>query len=223
MAMALAESYRDRVGSLRVVSFPAIGNDVVDLTDPGIARHHENRRFVERVCSEAERPRVTTASDLWSLFAAKEAAYKALVKMGCSPGFGHRALGVAPDFASVAWKDRRLALVVAVAFDYVHAVAWTTGPEPLSRVVKADGPPGGESERARAVLRNLLATALGCAPGAIEVVRDPIPGSWDGYGPPRVTRAGAPIDADVSLSHDGPFVAAAAVLGARRFPRISRP
>jgi phosphopantetheinyl transferase (holo-ACP synthase) len=223
MAMAFAGGYRDRVESLHVVSFPAIGNDVVDLTDPGIVRHHENRRFVERVCSESERPRVTTATDLWSLFAAKEAAYKALVKMGCSPGFGHRALGVAPDLASVAWKDRRLALVVTVAFDHVHAVAWTAGPEPLSRVVRADGPPGSESERARAVLRDLLSTALGCAPGAIEVVRDPIPGSWDGYGPPRVTRAGVPIDADVSLSHDGPFVAAAALLGERQSPRTVPP
>ncbi len=195
---------------------PAIGNDVVYLTDPGIVRHHENRRFVERVCSEDERARVTTARDLWSLFAAKEAAYKALVKVGGEPGFGHRSIEVASDLASVTWRGRCLDLTVTGDVDHVHAVAWTEGARPLIRVMRATGAERGESEGARALLRELVSTALGCRPEAIEVVRDPSPGSWDGYGPPRVLRDGAPVDADVSLSHDGPFVAAAAVLGRGR-------
>jgi phosphopantetheinyl transferase (holo-ACP synthase) len=201
--------YRERA----VVRLPAIGNDVVDLTDPGIVRHHENRRFVERVCSENERARVTTARQLWSLFAAKEAAYKALVKVGGEPGFGHRSIEVAPDFASVTWRDLRLDLSVTGDLDHVHAVAWTEGARPLVRVMRATGAQQGESAGARALLRELLSTALGCRPEAIEVVRDPSPGSWDGYGPPRVLRDGGPVDTDVSLSHDGRFVAAAAVLG----------
>ncbi len=199
---------------------PVIGNDVVDLADPAIARHHENDRFVARVCSEDERRRVITARDLWSLFAAKEAAYKALVKLGESPGFGHRAIRVAPDLGSVTWRDQRLALRVTGDRDHVHAVAWseeTVGAAPIASVVRAEGPRHGESEseseRARAVLCDLLATALGCAPGELAIVRDPSPGAWDGYGPPRVLRGGSPIDADVSLSHDGAFVAAAALVG----------
>ena len=128
----------------------AVGNDVVDLTDPAIGRHHENERFVARVCSEDERLRVSTARDLWSLFAAKEAAYKALVKLGGSPGFGHRALRVAADLASVTWGDRRLALVVTGDRDHVHAVAWRGGGRPIARVARAGASGRGESEDARA-------------------------------------------------------------------------
>jgi phosphopantetheinyl transferase (holo-ACP synthase) len=201
------------------VRLPVIGNDVVDLTDPAIARHHESERFVERVCSKDERPRVATARDLWSLFAAKEAAYKAIVKLGGSPGFGHRSIQVAPDLATVAWRDLRLALRVTGDADHVHAVAWTEGARPLAQVARVQGTPQGESEGARAVLRELLSTALGYPAGKLEVVRAASPGSWDGYGPPCVLLAGARIDADVSLSHDGHFVAAAAILGAG--PRIT--
>lgn len=198
--------------------FPAIGNDVVDLTDPAIARHHHRERFVARICSEDERARVATARDLWGYFAAKEAAYKALLKLGGSPGFGHRAIVVAPDLASVAWRDRRLALKVAGDAEHVHAVAWSDGWKPIVCVVRADGTARSESEseRARAALRELVAAAIGCAPGELEVVRDPAAGAWDGYGPPRLVRNGAPVDADVSLSHDGSFVAAAALVGPLR-------
>jgi len=198
----------------------AIGNDVVDLTDPAIARHHARERFVARVCNDDERLRVATAGDLWSLFAAKEAAYKALVKLGDSPGFGHRAIHVARDLASVTWGDRRLALAVTCEVDHVHAVAWTPmpavsgaqrGSRPIARATRAPVAHA-ESESARAVLLDLVATAIGCDPGELEVVRDPSPGAWDGYGPPRVVWAGAPLDVDVSLSHDGGFVAAAALV-----------
>ena len=202
----------------------AIGNDVVDLGDPVIARHHQNERFLARVCTPEERSRVATARDLWSLFAAKEAAYKALVKLGGAPGFGHRSLHVAPDLSSVAWSDQRLCLRVTADGECVHAVAWSAGAppvmrNPLARVSRSEsnGREGrAESEDARAVLRDLVATALGCAPGELEVVRDAVPGAWDGQGPPRILRAGAPVDADVSLSHDGRFVAAAALVGLER-------
>jgi phosphopantetheinyl transferase (holo-ACP synthase) len=236
---------------------PVIGNDVVDLTDPAIARHHENGRFVARVCGEEERARVVTARDLWSLFAAKEAAYKALVKVGGSPGFGHRALRIAPGLDSVSWQGWRLELEVTAEVDHVHAVAWMGGPRPIVRVERTTRGSAGssearvrtrnqgasagssearvrtrnqgasagssearvrttdqdESDDARAVLRELVATAIGCRPAELAIVRDPSPGSWDGYGPPRVVRAGAPVEVDVSLSHDGGFVAAAALVG----------
>ncbi len=198
--------------------FPVIGNDVVDLADPAIARHHHRERFVARICSEKERPLVATARDLWGLFAAKEAAYKALVKLGDSPGFGHRAIVVAPDLASVAWRGRCLALQVTGDAEHVHAVAWTEGWRPISRVVRAEGAARSEGERARAALRELVAMAIGCVPEELEVVRDPAVGAWDGYGPPRLVRSATPVDADVSLSHDGRYVAAAALVGTSQRP-----
>jgi phosphopantetheinyl transferase (holo-ACP synthase) len=188
-----------------------VGNDVVDLSDPQIAEHHRWERFVSRVCAVEERARATTKVDLWSLFAAKEAAYKALVKLGWLPGFAHRDILVAADLRAVHWRSCQLELSVTHDDQYVHALAWTTrGPPPLARVARA----ATEGPAARALLCKLIGTATGWAAADLEVVRDPVPGSWDGFGPPRVERGGVAVATDVSLSHDGPFVAAAAIIGA---------
>ncbi len=90
-----------------------VGNDVVDLTDPAIADHHSRERFVSRVCAPEERARVGTIFDLWALFAAKEAAYKALVKIGQAPGFAHREIRVASDLRAVSWRGYEFELSVA--------------------------------------------------------------------------------------------------------------
>jgi phosphopantetheinyl transferase (holo-ACP synthase) len=203
-----------------------VGNDVVDLTDPAIAQHHRRERFLARVCTTDERTRVSTASDLWTLFAAKEAAYKALVKLGGSPGFAHRDLRVAPDLGLVRWREHELNLCVSSDGHSVHAVAWSAGARsPIARIACAIPKCGActESPRpwddasvaVRALLRNLLATEIGCPACELRVFRDPVPGAWDGFGPPRVERQGIAMDADVSMSHDGRFVAAAALLGER--------
>jgi phosphopantetheinyl transferase (holo-ACP synthase) len=186
---------------------PTVGNDVVDLADPAIARHHLRDRFIRRVCSPDEAARVTSARTLWSFFAAKEAAYKALVKLGHAPGFAHREIRVDPDLRSVCWRDCRLELAITGDDESVHAVAWTPfDPPPRARVAHAGEQ---EGQAARALVREMVAEALGCHADELVVVRDEVPGAWDGFGPPRIERAGAAVDADVSLSHDGRFAAAA--------------
>ena len=179
-----------------------VGNDVVDLTDPQIVEHHRRARFIERVCAPEEVPRATgDERALWSLFAAKEAAYKALVKLGVPVGFAHRALVVDDGWRAVSFGDVRLALHVEGDEAHVHAVAWT-GARPTWAVARTRREP---SSAARALLVDLLRRA-----GAedVRVVRDPLPGSWDGYGPPRLVSG----EGDVSLSHDRGFVACAAAL-----------
>jgi phosphopantetheinyl transferase (holo-ACP synthase) len=193
------------------VSACAVGNDVVDLTDPHIARHHENERFVARICAGQERERVATARDLWALFAAKEASYKALVKLGGSR-LGPRSIRVAPDLASVSCGNLRLELRVTGDRDHVHAVVWTRERPPVARAVRAEGPEHEEGDRARAVLGSIVAMAIGCASEELAVVRDLVPGAWDGRAPPRIERRGVRLEADVSLSHDGHYVAAAALV-----------
>jgi phosphopantetheinyl transferase (holo-ACP synthase) len=191
---------------------PFVGNDVVDLADARAACAHRDRRFVERVCGADEIVRAKSPRELWTLFAAKEAAYKALVKLGVDPGFRHRAIRVAADRQSVAYGDTRLALSVADGEEYVHAFAWTGAGTPMARVAQNDGRETDEGSRARALLCAMVAAAIGCEADELAVVRDPAVGAWDGYGPPRVERASVGVGADVSLSHDGRFVAAAAVL-----------
>jgi phosphopantetheinyl transferase (holo-ACP synthase) len=207
---------------------PVVGNDVVDLTDPLISDYHRRERFVSRVCAAEERATVLTAADLWALFAAKEAAYKALTKLGHSPGFAHREILVAADLRAVSWRGRNLDLSVEKAEHHVHALAWSgRACRPLAMVARWSTLPlrtGLEMEgvAARALLCALVGAATGLAAGELKVVRDPVAGAWDGFGPPRVECRGTVVDADVSLSHDGPFVAAAAMIAAScRDPRSS--
>ena len=76
-----------------------VGNDVVDLSDPRCSEKHADARFLERVFTAAERRTIVEAGEpdlmLWTLWAAKEAAFKALSKhLGAPPVFRHRAFEV---------------------------------------------------------------------------------------------------------------------------------
>lgn len=169
-----------------------VGNDIVDLGDPAISRTHP--RFALRVCTAEEQRAIAESADpkrrLWAVFAGKEAAYKAAVKLGLEPGFAHRRFVVSASLDRVDFGAHTFALRVIDGEDWVHAIV---GEATLAGVAR------GESAR-EPLLRALAMTHL-----AIE--REPRAGSWDGFGPPRV--AGAP-DVDVSLSHDGRFAAFAA-------------
>ncbi len=183
-----------------------VGNDVVDLEEPGNAGALQRERFVARVLTAAERASVAASARplarLWACFAAKEAAYKVLVKLGPPVALAHRRFEVAADLGSVRHGDRTLALAVEEGEGFVHAVAWLEGPAPAASVRQLR--PG---EAPGAGARALLQEHLGGP--AVEVVREPLPGSWDGLGPPRVRQDGRWLPVDVSLSHDGRHVACA--------------
>lgn len=192
---------------------PRVGNDVVDLDDPHNALAHLRARFVERVCREAERAQLATSATphtlLWSFFAAKEAAFKVVAKLAPPPPFAHRRFVVSADLRSVRYEGRELFLVVEVGERYVHAIASTHEATPLRAVERVDAS-ADHSLCARTLLRTSLGRALDCDPEDLEVVRPKVVGSWDGYGPPQLLTRGALREADVSLSHDGRFVACAA-------------
>jgi phosphopantetheinyl transferase (holo-ACP synthase) len=194
---------------------PLVGNDVVDLDDPAILRSHLQGRFVARVCTEAERVALATAKGgktlLWSLFAAKEAAYKVAAKQGPAPGFAHRRFEVAPDLGSVrdAVTGQRMHLWVEVdtVRGFVHAVAAEGAERPVHAVAEVP-----EGQDPSAAVRDELAAAaalrLGGERMAYAVERAADAGSWDGFAPPRLLHGGRAVPgADLSLSHDGRFVA----------------
>lgn len=187
-----------------------VGNDVVDLEDPEAIGAHLRERFVQRILCQEEQERLRVAGDplsfLWTLFAAKEAAYKAAVKLDPTTIFAHRRFVVGADLGTVRFGALELSLIVEEGEGYVHAVAILEGREPRWRVGAATEDPSAEVRR---LLCEDAAQIVGCAPAALEVVRDPKPGSWDGKGPPRLVwrGSGAPVGVDVSLSHHGRFVA----------------
>ena len=163
-------------------------------------------RFVARVCSDSEKALLAGAAEpkvlLWSLFAAKEAAFKAISKEGPLV-FAHRRFVVSADLRSVTYDTYVLWLRVDVDGPCIHAVAWTDDEMPIFGVEKIA--PGVD---ASAAARALLLKRLGVS--GLTVERAPLPGSWNGFGPPKLFRDGVEVNLDISLSHDGRFVGFAA-------------
>jgi phosphopantetheinyl transferase (holo-ACP synthase) len=193
-----------------------VGNDVVDLDDPGARGAHLRERLVQRVLTEPERARLASSEAphalFWALFAAKEAAYKVVAKLRPGAAFAHRAFEVDAALGHVRYDGLCFPLRVRVTPEHVSALAWTSIAPALASVVEAKGADLGIV--ARAALTTALAERLGCAPAELTIVREPRPGSWDGFAPPRVLRSRKPLAADVSLSHDGRFVSYAVVFRA---------
>jgi phosphopantetheinyl transferase (holo-ACP synthase) len=223
-----------------------IGNDIVDLAEPGVAGKEQDRRFMDRVFTPEERARILEAAAptiaLWKTWAAKEAAYKIAGKIREKVTFAHRAFEVAADGSEgwVSFEDLLVRVRWEVAADYVHCVG-QLGPRiqrsaqsGLGRVLTAIAhcrePLGGQlttaerasvhspaSERARLLARRLM--ARWDLRGA-EVLR-----AWRarGWGAPVLARDDRPLEGfDVSLSHDGRF-AAAAVAGPATWSAAPRP
>jgi phosphopantetheinyl transferase (holo-ACP synthase) len=61
-----------------------LGNDIVDFSDPALQEKHKDTRFLDRVFTEEEKTAILKAENgsklLWTLWSAKEAAFKACQK-----------------------------------------------------------------------------------------------------------------------------------------------
>jgi phosphopantetheinyl transferase (holo-ACP synthase) len=220
-----------------------IGNDIVDLAEPGVAGKEQDRRFMDRVFTPEERARILGAAAptlaLWKTWAAKETAYKIASKICEKIVFAHRAFEVEPGatdtlghWARVRFGDLDIRVRWETARDYIHCVgqlvlhsAGDASAAPraprqvLSDIVHHDQALCGTltmaerasvhstaSARARLVARRLIERWE--LQGA-EVLR--LWCEW-GWSPPVVAREGQPLAGfDVSLSHDGRFVAATVV------------
>jgi phosphopantetheinyl transferase (holo-ACP synthase) len=194
---------------------PRTGNDVVDLGDPANVGADQRSRFISRVLADAEREAVRVSGDptalLWTFVAAKEAAFKLACKLGPRPVFAHRSFVVDPLLSWVRHGGRRFHLWVDRAGDRVHAVVSTDESPPFAVAASID-PTQDPGIAARRLLSTSLARHLHCSAAMLAVVRDAEPAAWDDLGPPRLLRYGLPLATDVSLSHDGRFVAFAACL-----------
>lgn len=213
------------------VRAPAVGNDVVDLGDPRCVGKAGDERFLVRVLAAKERELVERATDpdlvLWTLWAAKEAAFKAVSKAtGRVPVFVHADFEVespADGLGRVRWDGLELPFLVrgGRSTGSVHVVAWSGSPRPrmaggsslvdrgaalrerlssreLANVHSA------ASAHVRLEARAHLARLSGAPEEELEIVCEKGPA---GRVPPRVLRAGNRAPWDVSLSHHGRLVA----------------
>ena len=198
-----------------------LGNDVVDLADPWAVGKARDPRFLKRVLSARELDQVAVSEQpgatLWALWAAKEAAYKAWSRH-------HPDLVLAPSRFVV---DPQAGLVAGPCG--VCHVEWHEGPGWLHCLACAapegrsanllwrveplwEAEPGGdpqplglESRCARELARRLLAEA---GFGGADLRREERGASRPG--PPLVVVEGPALEnVQVSLSHDGAWVAAA--------------
>jgi phosphopantetheine--protein transferase-like protein len=229
-----------------------IGNDVVDLAEPGVAGKEHDRRFMDRVFTPGERTRILEAAAptlaLWKTWAAKETAFKIVSKLREGVVFAHREFEVIPAtafeperaageaiglWASVRFDNLEVRVRWEMARDYIHCIGQLArpgdappltagdvlrGPRRVLAGIAGDGHAlhgalsraerasvhSTASERARLLARRLM--DRWDLQGA-EIVR--LWRSW-GWSPPVISREGLPLAGfDVSLSHDGRFVAAA--------------
>ncbi len=202
-----------------------VGNDVVDLLDPGLDSRPSRDRFDARICRSDECRAIRAAADpsreRWCHWAAKEASYKLLRKRVPGTIFSPILFEVdlaPPDVAEtrrdagfertgrVVHGEHRIDLSVACRNGAVHALATWSGERTedlLVGVVRLDDETVISPDRHSRVVRELaigaVAEHLSLHRERLSIVkRDRIPEIW---------LDGTAIGADLSLSHHGHVVA----------------
>lgn len=197
----------------------ALGNDLVDLSEPFARRKGPCRRYACRVLGPRElgwwEKSGSPALLLWTLWSVKEAAFKAFGKiMGPipflpkmiavveNPGEGSPEVRGTADtpwgravFRSQRREDHIHTLCAPASEDVLDEIRWHI----------AETAPGGDGSReVRRAAGRALARRLGVKEEEIRILRD----RGDGTSPaPRVFLGGRELPADLSLSHDGRYVA----------------
>jgi phosphopantetheinyl transferase (holo-ACP synthase) len=220
----------------------SLGNDIVDLDDPESRLDELHPRWAERVFAPAERAVLERAADEplegaspwserhrlhWALWAAKESAYKARKRAAPGTVFSPREFVVelAPLPRTDGVATGRVfhhgeTFTVEARFDgaCLHAVASTPdeAPSPIlarvalaRRVFKIQDLTPVSPPSAGDAARRLAATAIASALG-LPAERLRIRGR-----PPFLLRDGEPLEACLSLSHHGRFVAFACAVPGR--------
>lgn len=189
-----------------------VGNDVVDLRARAVVAGPRHPRFDARVFAPSEhralRESAAPNALRWTLWAAKEAAYKVAKKLDDATVWSPLRFVVSLSGGcdgSVEHAGRSIPVRVEADAEKVHAVA-TDRAEALdgvrSRVAELEATDADPSAAVRRLAREELAPLLGAEPGALEIGRrDRIP---------VLRMAGRDAPFDLSLSHHGRFVAYAA-------------
>lgn len=219
---------------------PGVGNDVVDLRDPDNRGKSGDDRFLARVFTAEERALIAGAAApdrlLWSLWAAKEAAYKAVSGGGaglCSvprrypvllhmpPRAGHQHPGARPSCPDGEAGDEapslltgrvitpggEVALRITGTGEYVHALAARADADFTGIVSRVDRlEDGANPGDASAFGRAQLLAEIS---RRLNCPRDELALRPDpsGSGAPRLFRRNLPLSLAISISHDGRFTA----------------
>lgn len=168
-----------------------LGNDIVDLQNLKV-----HPRFIEKVCTDEEQRIVASSSNpdlaLWTLWAAKEATYKAVKKMDSNILFSPKKFVCNEILTYCHYNDFSAKLDLMTTKDYVHVIASFC--DSFATVIGSNQIP--ESLTVRRLAVDLL-DEMGYS--NCSIINTP-PQVWRGD---KILR-----DVDVSLSHDGRYAAA---------------
>lgn len=114
-----------------------LGNDIVDLKQAGVRGKWQHSRFVARVFTKAEQTFIQDSPEpdlaLWSLWAAKESAYKLISKITSPPVFSHKRFaavlqdamqvnsGGAPFSMPINFEDQVISIEIKITRNYILA------------------------------------------------------------------------------------------------------
>ena len=199
---------------------PYVGNDVVDLREPANAGKSGNLRFLKKIITNAEIEFVHNAENpdatLWSHWACKETAYKVIKKKFPAAAFLPRQWQVVLNKTKSKYSEGEVIIPgkgsVHIRLDsnfrYVHCVGSDsiTALDKLiwSVVVLPEKEKNNPSLFLRYCLGQSLAKHYSLNSNRIKIRRTRKNGELQ---PPRVYVNGSETEIDISLSHDGRFVA----------------
>ena len=202
---------------------PPIGNDVVDLTAPVNASKHRDLRFQKKILTDAEIELVSTAQNpaimLWSFWACKETAYKVMKKVSADIAFlasqwkvkisktanvyekGEVSIaGQAAIFTRLFISDQYVHCIGSDDFRELDKAIWSVDALPERK----DGKKIDPSLFVRDCLIRKVAACFELDYRHLEVRRVKKDGELL---PPYIYLNNNKYPADISLSHDGKFVA----------------
>lgn len=205
-----------------------VGNDIVDLTSPDTMGKSRDTRFINRVFTQGEKKRILNSANpdtmLWALWAGKEASYKAVSK-------SHPAVSSVPHAYEVSLAEDITGLSVSGVVetpggsipvkifktnDSVHCIATTGTSGSIDSVIwgvqhiagGARSPQHSVSSAVREAAKKHLSSYFNLNSAEIEIRR---PRGACGLGAPIVYVKDCRATVDISLSHEGEFVAYAFV------------
>jgi len=205
-----------------------VGNDIVDLTTPDAQEKSKDVRFVTRVFTENERGLISGAAApdqvLWSLWTGKETAYKVMQKLNpgitSAPGRYHVSLmgpvcmGTVGHTCVRGFVDTPAGVVhimITRGPDYFHCIGTRDNENLLRSVIgnvytlgNSRETPARISASVRTCAQGAIARCMNCKRDAIRIARI---ASDRGLGPPIVYINDHRPNVDISLSHDGKFIA----------------
>ena len=190
-----------------------VGNDVVDLKDPESQPEALHARFDARVFTLGERAALRASGSVheirWTLWAAKESAYKVAKKLDASVRFLPRdflvrRVGEGP--ALVVHETGSFEVRVERTDEWIRAVATHTAAgaastgHPVSTGIERLEAPGADASRSvREFVRAALGSRMDLPPGEVRIAAD--------RGIPVALWRNRRLPVDLSLSHHGRFVA----------------